>query len=373
MGLLDFFKKYNTSVKYDNDFFELIEGDRSYLRGNPYFFIVPYIMAKSLSSYEILTYKQGKEEKGENYFVWNIRPNRLESGQAFKQKIYYRLLLNGEVVIFRNNNSFYVLDEPIGLEYNPSTGYKANNLITLGNISFNNTLGYDKNLVVIKHDIEPIKKMRKYSDEVYQDLIGTLKDAEIKSLVDKYIFKVGATSGLSEDKQALLQKNMKRWLSAREAVVLPLPNIIDRNGQSGTGVELKESPLSKRTNFSTAQEIGRYLDEMKKIAFNAYNYPYTDAENEDVDKLRVKSLRPIAKLLEDELNYALYGKEVLRGSYVKIPILINNIKEQDQLIRAGINSINDARIELGKDIIKEDWADLHWITKNYQSIENLKE
>ena len=80
----------------------------------------------------------------------------------------------------------------------------------------------------------------------------------------------------------------------------------------------------------------------------------------------------------------MYGKDLyLKRTYTKIDtqrikdIDIKSLSSAgDLLFRIGVNSINDNLKLLGKETIDEEWANEHYVTKNYQSVlsinDNLK-
>ena len=43
-------------------------------------------------------------------------------------------------------------------------------------------------------------------------------------------------------------------------------------------------------------------------------------------------------------------------------------KSADLLFRIGVHSVNENREMFGKSLIDEDWANEHYVTKNYNSI-----
>src|SRR5699024_11220512 len=88
----------------------------------------------------------------------------------------------------------------------------------------------------------------------------------------------------------------------------------------------------------------------------------------------------LTKIITNEINRNLYNKEeYLSGKYVKLDtsmIRVVGIKEianaLDVLTRIGVNSVNDSLRMLGRATIKEDWADERYITKNYESVKEMK-
>jgi hypothetical protein len=84
-------------------------------------------------------------------------------------------------------------------------------------------------------------------------------------------------------------------------------------------------------------------------------------------------------MIQEEINRKRIGQvEFSKGT--KIVIDTKTIKHIDlfsistaidKLIGSGVFCINDIRKAAGDEIIDEDWAWQHWITKNYSSVEDL--
>ena len=97
---------------------------------------------------------------------------------------------------------------------------------------------------------------------------------------------------------------------------------------------------------------------------------------EETKNLLTLSVKPVAKLLEDEINRKLYGELAYsKGSKVKVDIsrvehinLFDVAGSLDVLIRIGF-SHNFLLRAIGEELIDEDWANAHYITKNYQEQE----
>jgi hypothetical protein len=73
------------------------------------------------------------------------------------------------------------------------------------------------------------------------------------------------------------------------------------------------------------------------------------------------------------------AKDVIDGSYIEADTtcikhidIFDIATNIDKLISCGFASIDEAREKAGMTAIKEDWSEKHWITKNYQDVEDLK-
>ena len=97
-----------------------------------------------------------------------------------------------------------------------------------------------------------------------------------------------------------------------------------------------------------------------------------------IDELLTVTLDPLAESLTTEINRKRYGKAVLKGSkcmvdtsHVKHVDLFSNATQIDKLVQSGTHTINMILRALGQPQINEDWADQHFITKNYGTVQNV--
>ena len=85
------------------------------------------------------------------------------------------------------------------------------------------------------------------------------------------------------------------------------------------------------------------------------------------------------EILQKEINRKRYGvQEIRKGNYIKINTLaVKHIDVFDiatpmeKLISSGVFTINDILKVLKMQTIDEEWAEQHFITKNYATIQDL--
>ena len=98
-----------------------------------------------------------------------------------------------------------------------------------------------------------------------------------------------------------------------------------------------------------------------------------------VDELLTFVVDPLVKILQTEINRKRYGLDgIKKGNYIKINTLaVKHIDifdiatPMEKLISSGVFTINDILKVLKMQTIDEEWADQHFITKNYATIQDL--
>ena len=97
------------------------------------------------------------------------------------------------------------------------------------------------------------------------------------------------------------------------------------------------------------------------------------------DELLTFCIDPLARLLEKEINRKRNGLSgCMAGNYLRIDTtavkhidIFEIAAPVDKLISSGTHTINDIRRIIGETPIDEEWADAHFITKNYSTVEEV--
>ena len=100
-----------------------------------------------------------------------------------------------------------------------------------------------------------------------------------------------------------------------------------------------------------------------------------------VDEMLTFCLDPLAQMLMQEINRKRIGRNGVQNG-TKILIDTMRVKHidmfdiatsADKLISSGIYTVNMILRALGETPIREEWADQHFITKNYSTIQEILE
>lgn len=128
------------------------------------------------------------------------------------------------------------------------------------------------------------------------------------------------------------------------------------------------------------------IEEIYNIVATAFNIPVGIIKgdlaevNEQTKNFLTFCVDPIAKLYENEINRKMYGEEAyIQGSKVKVDTsriehvnIFDVASSLDVLTRIGF-SHNDLLRVIGEELIDEEWANIHYMTKNYQKQEGGNE
>ena len=343
------------------------------------------LIARTIAKCEIQTFemKNGKiqENKGDLYWTLNIQPNYIETGTEFIYKLVTKLLMDKTALVLINKmpykNLLYVADL-----------YSTNNMILTGKTF--------RNIVIEDNEGNSINVNKTYNSE--NTIYYSLKNSKLKTASES--FKINTAKLLKASQKSFIKANTPKWrlktpgqqptlidaktkkpisreeykekiteglMSDEEAIVLlaecfDLENLMQNNSKSLTDFE----GIFKKIGDTVAQNWNIPLDIF---------YASKTEKSTGTDDFVTMALDVYFELLEDGFKTSLVGKDdFLKGEYIKFNRL--NIKHRDlidkasgwdKLISNGF-SFNQLSKFLGLPTIDEDWANEHYITKNYANV-----
>ena len=332
------------------------------------------IVANAVSKCEFKTFLNGKEDKGKEYYLWNVEPNKNQNSSAFLRKLIAKLYRNNECLVIEQNGQLLVADNFIRKPY--ALYDDVFTQVQVEDFTFNRSFNQSE-VLYYKLNEENIRKLINGLYESYSKLIAYSMKAYQKSRGTKGIFKYDTlpVAGTPEREafDALINKKIKQWMEGDNAA-LPL----------GRGQEWKELQHKTYTNEST-RDIRAQIDDIFDFTARAFGIPPAllrgDVQDTSkaVDQLLTFCIDPLTDMLSEEINRKRNGYTGFsQGTYLKIDTksikhvdLLSVATAVDKLIASGCFTINDIRKAVGDEPINEDWANQHFITKNYSTVEDL--
>jgi phage portal protein, HK97 family len=333
-------------------------------------------IANAISKCEFKTYIKKKEVKGQEYYLWNYEPNQNQNATSFMNKLIGKLYRNNECLVVEVNNHIYVADsyskEVLALkEYRFSgitfDGYELSETREMSEVMF------------FELNSENMRNLTNGMYETYSKLLIYAQDAYKKSRGKKGILNIGAIAQESENFdetfQELMSTHFKNFFES-DSAVLPLFD----------GYEYQDiSEIGKTYSTESTRDIKSLADDIFEFTARAFSFPPSLAKGDvqdtgkAIDELLTFVIDPLIKMLQQEINRKRNGYTGFKaGNYVKIETLaVKHIDifdiatPVDKLISSGAFTINDILEVLGKPRIEEDWANQHFMTKNYSKIQDL--
>lgn len=350
--------------------------EQASLKGIAFWGIVNKI-ANVISKCEFRTYINNKEVKGNEYYLWNYNPNSNQNSNEFIKQLISQLYQYNECLVFEKNNQLFVADNTYTHNKN---GFSED---TFENIEVNNTpLGRTlrrNEVIYIKLNNDDVRKLVDGLSLSYLSLIDTAINSYGKNRGRKGILNIDASATSNPDFEErvsnLLNNDFKKFFESDNAV-LPL--------FQGFDYQDIESKIYAGDN---TRDVKSLCDDIFDFTARAFSFPPSLAKGnvqdteKAIEELLTFCIEPLIELIQTEINRARNGKSVLKGTYIKIDYksikhrdLLDAATQIDKLIASGVASINDILRLFGEPNLAEEWADKHYITKNYSDIETeLKE
>lgn len=334
------------------------------------------LIAGSVSKCEFKTFLKNVEIKGQEYYAWNIEPNRNQNSSQFLQELVSKLLFNNECLILDINGQLIIADSFFQEEFAIKENTFSN--ITKGTMSFDRTY-YMNEVMYLRSNNTDVRLLLSNLMKGYNNLLNMSTSKYKRSGGRKGILDIDATASGNKDFatkfEDLMNNKFKRYFDAENAV-LPLEKGYKYEEQGG---ETSKKSSSEIADIATlTKEIFERVAQAFKIPVSLLRGDVADVGNL-TDNFLTFCIDPACDLISEEANRKRFGKQAyLEGSYLKIDtscikhIDLFSISEAfDKLIASGGYSIDELRLKCGDVALRTEYSKQHFITKNYQKIETL--
>ena len=330
------------------------------------------IIAKLIVNSEIRTYKEKKEIFQHNYYRFNVEPNQNQNASEFWSDLIRKLFYENEVLVIEENGMYYIADY---FTKNDRTLYQTFfTNVSIGSLNFNKTY-YMEDVFYFRLNNSKIKNLLDGLYNSYGTLIAQCISDYRKSRGIRGKVKLNTTwSQKFEDQEKLqdaIRKKFRSYFSSDNAVI-PMEE----------GFDFTES---ERKSSTSSEDVTKIVEGIFDIVSIAFNIPKGIIKgelseiSEETKNLLTITIKPVAKLLENEINRKLYGElAYTKGSKLKVDIskieyhnLFDIAGNIDVLKRNGF-SHNDILRAIEEEVIDESWANERYITKNYEKEEGGK-
>ena len=317
-----------------------------------------------------LKFYQPNEEKRDEWYRWNIKPNPNQSASDFWSKFIYYYCTRGEVLVIPINKDLYIADYYY-LNETDTLFPQWFESVQIGELSYERRFYRDK-VFFFRTTNKLLVKYLNSSLGIYGRMLNSAYNDFVSSRGLKGILKIDQfaeqSNNFEENMNDLMNKQFKTFFENNNAV-LPLY----------TGYDFDPLTSNKPSTSEEKELIQSTID----LATTALGLPASLIKGEvadsktGLDNALLFALDPICQLIQDELNAQLYSKQqVINGYHVVIDTtavkhidMFDVAEAVDKLIADGVMCVNEIRIKLGLDVIDEPWAWEHFITKNYTVVE----
>lgn len=331
-------------------------------------------IANAMSKCEINIYNYNKKVKDQEWYRWNVQPNKNQNATQFWNKLFDYLYDNNEALVVVHNNELYVADDFI---LNDDSAFHEHYFegVTVNNFTYSRNL-YMHEVFYFKLNSKNLRQYLNGTLALYAGLINAAYSSYLVANGNKGFLKIDSYAEQDEDFEEtfkkMLNEDFKTFFSNANAV-MPLYE----------GYEYEQ--LENKGTQSTTRDLKSLLDDVIQLTANAMNVPVSIANgnvqdtSKAIDEFLTFCIDPLIEMLTDEMCRKLYtSNQIINGCYVKFDTkaikhidLLDVATAIDKLISSGFTCINELRQVCGLDIIDEPWAWEFFMTKNYSTIEEL--
>lgn len=331
------------------------------------------LIANAVSKCEIKTFLNGVENKGHEYYLWNVQPNQNQSSSAFMHKLISQLCRNNECLVVENNGQLLIADSFIQTPYVLyETLYTE---VAVGDFTFTKTFS-ESEVLYFKLSEHNMRVVTAALYDSYSKLIAYFMSSYQRSRGQKAVFEyVSLPPAGTEQRQAfddLINNRFKQFLEGDNAII-PI----------GNGQKLQEFGDKKTYSRESTRDVRAMIDDISDFTAKAFGIPPAllrgdvQGVSDALDQFLTFCIDPLCDMLQEEIIRKRIGRAAyLKGTRVQFDTkaikhvdLLNVSASIDKLISSGAFCINDIRELVGEPRIEEDWANEHFITRNYMPFE----
>ncbi|MGM0199660.1 phage portal protein [Enterococcus sp. DIV1314a] len=354
-------------------------------------------IANAVSLCGFQTYIRGKPEKGDLWWRLNYEPNQNQNQTDFFYSLVHKMVYNSDgALVIQAKSGDLIVAESFTIEKYAFLPNVYSNIILPGGLSYQTKLK-ESDVIHLKYNNSKVKAI---VDSVYEDYGKLLNDAiknykrgnaiKLKLLMDAQFDQFKEKDVLDEEGNVigteydeilddLFQKRFGAILSDKDSITPLEDGLTLSNVDATTG--------NTKSGAFTSRDITSIFDDIVNQVADAFLMPRgifrgDVADNEGMRKSMIDdAVRPFIENIQTEINRKKYGKdEFYKGNklkistdliYTKDPIAFANAAEA--YLRIGVYCVNDILEKLGEEIIDEEWAWRHYVTKNYENINNAAE
>ncbi|CAC5483087.1 TPA: phage portal protein [Staphylococcus aureus] len=334
------------------------------------------LIAKTVSQVEFKIKDNNKYTKDSMYYKLNVKPNINESATQFWQKAIYKLLYDNELLIIQNDSEdLLVADSYHVTEYAHVPNIYSQ--VRIGDFEYTRTFN-SNDVIHIKYNNENSESILNELYGDYGDLFARFIEFQMRKSQVRSIVKIDSKWGNDKERRAKVNKfiqDIYQNFKDKSFAIVP----------EQEGIQYKEQTLSQAANsVDDVDKVGKQFLNNCAIKFGIPVQLLTGdiAEVDQNMKRFIKmTIKPLLQLIVTELNAKLFDeKQYLNDSKIianTLPITFDSIFDManqiDKLVASSVFVGNEIRRELGYEESKDELMNEHLVTKNYQTLKQLRE
>lgn len=353
-------------------YFDKVEASKFYVTELTLFTAIDLI-ARTISKCEFVTVQNNKKFIGEEYYLWNYKPNKHQTKAEFIAQFISSLILRNKALIFETSDKQLLVADSFSDSEKAIIEDEFTNVSARG-YSFPKTYKSGE-VIYLKYNNVAIAGLLGSMCKEYEKLMSSAEERYNKAIGHKGILKIDDYAKGDTDFQNkfsdLMQNRFEKFFKAQNAV-LPL-----YEGYSYT----ETNSESDRTTNNEINDLQKLRAEAVNTVANALHIPPSILRGEAsqlsdaVDTFIANAIDTNTKALAEAITNARYGAiEFLKGNYLLIDTTyakhidaISSANNIDKAIACAVLKPEQAQSYAGMLPSDEPFAKEYYLTKNYQT------
>lgn len=325
------------------------------------------LIANAVGKCEVREFRGGRQQRGPEWYLWNVQPNRNQSASAFWHKLVAKAYSEGEALIVKEPygdgivvaDAFDIDDErPVYAYKNIQVGKRKIERLTEAEVLY---------IRPNWKNIEPL--IRKMGDSFLKLMASSMQNCLFnggqhwKVHVDQVLT---ADDEWRENFTKMMEKQIKPFLNSASAILPEMDGYTYTQVSGNSAGAVKSDEIRNLTASIWAETSRAFLIPSALIAGNQQDTTVANRQ------FLTDVIDPLARMIEQEANRKRFTmQEYLAGDRLTVDTsaivhfdVFSNAANVEKIIGSGLKSVNELRALIGDSPIDEEWADRHFMTKN---------
>lgn len=339
------------------------------------FWICANMIANAVGRCEFRTFRDGKEIREREHYLWNVEPNVNQNSTAFLHKLVAKLLVDGEALVIRTRqregyDALVVADSWLQNGDYPSRQNEYIN-VQVGDVSYEKTFR-EQEVLHLKLNHINVKPVLDGLYGAYWRLISAAMKRYEWDKGQHWKVHVGQLASgaddFTENFSRMIEQQVKTFLDSNGAILPEFDGYAYTNEGGKANVELADIQAQMKDVLGfTAKAL-----QIPAVLVDGSIQGTEDAQG----RFLTGCIDPICDQLQEEINRKRYGYDRMRaGDYLRVDTssirhfdMFANAANVEKLVGSGAFTINDVLRSAGLPTIPEPWADEHYMTKNIAAL-----
>lgn len=325
------------------------------------------LIANAVGKCEVREFRGGRQQRGPEWYLWNVQPNRNQSASAFWHKLVAKAYSEGEALIVKEPygdgivvaDAFDIDDErPVYAYKNIQVGKRKIERLTEAEVLY---------IRPNWKNIEPL--IRKMGDSFLKLMASSMQNhlfnagQHWKVHVDQVLT---ADDEWRENFTKMMEKQIKPFLNSASAILPEMDGYTYTQVSGNSAGAVKSDEIRNLIASIWAETSRAFLIPSALIAGNQQDTTVANRQ------FLTDVIDPLARMIEQEANRKRFTmQEYLAGDRLTVDTsaivhfdVFSNASNVEKIIGSGLKSVNELRALIGDSPIDEEWADRHFMTKN---------